>query len=191
MLLRSQRQTAQQVLLDVTNFCDRVRTGLGRASFADRQRIVQLLVDRIIVGEDSLEIRHVIPLRGQDPAISPMPPEPQLGPGGPTEVNSSNGVDERLRPDGVHPTTDVSGVPVDGVVPVVGVGVDEAPIVGQERLRETLAAAWCEVEQGVWVRRVPEVHPGEGGAPGPEQHQRGGRMAEGERGTRRARAGGA
>src|SRR5262249_51471904 len=37
-LLRSQRQTAQQVLLDVTNFCDRVRTGLGRASFADRQR---------------------------------------------------------------------------------------------------------------------------------------------------------
>lgn len=53
-LLLSQRQTAQQVLLDVSNFCERVRTGLDRASFADRQRIVQLLVHRIIGGEGSL-----------------------------------------------------------------------------------------------------------------------------------------
>jgi hypothetical protein len=49
---------------------------------------------------------HVIPLRGQDPAAMPMPPEPQTGPGGPTEVNASNGGDERLRPDGVHPAAD-------------------------------------------------------------------------------------
>jgi site-specific DNA recombinase len=107
-LIRSQGQTAQQVLLDVTNFCERVRTGLDRAGFADRQRIVQLLVDRIIVGEDSLEIRHVIPLRGQDEAAIPKLPAPQIGPGGRTEVNASNGGDERLRPDGVHPTTKMS-----------------------------------------------------------------------------------
>jgi len=34
-LLLSQRQTAQQVLLDVSNFCERVRTDLDRASFVD------------------------------------------------------------------------------------------------------------------------------------------------------------
>ena len=35
---------------------------LGEASRPERQRILQLLIERVIVGEDSLEIRHVIPL---------------------------------------------------------------------------------------------------------------------------------
>jgi site-specific DNA recombinase len=171
-LLRSQGQTAKQVLLDVTNFCERVRTGLDRASFADRQRIVQLLVDRIIVGEDSLEIRHVIPLRGQDPAAIPMPPEPQTGPGGPTEVNASSGGDERLRPDGVHPAAQMSNVAVYRVVAVVGVGVDEAAIAGQERLREGPAPAGREVEERVRVIVIAKVNPGVGGPPRSQEQQR-------------------
>ena len=43
-------------------FCQRVRSRLDEATLAERQRILQLLIERVIVGEDSLEIRHVIPL---------------------------------------------------------------------------------------------------------------------------------
>jgi site-specific DNA recombinase len=173
-LPRSQRQTAQQVLLDVTDFCERVRTGLDRASFADKQRIVQLLIDRIIVGEDSLEIRHVIPLRGQDPAPIPMPPEPRAGPGGPTEVNSSNGVDERLRPDGVGPAPDVRGPALeDRVIPGVPVGVDKPGVPLEERGRGVAGTADRQVEDGVRVGRVADVHPGVGRPPrGQERHRR-------------------
>jgi site-specific DNA recombinase len=159
-LLRSQRQTAQQVLLDVTAFCERVRAGLGRATFADRQRIVQLLIDRIIVGEDSLEIRHVIPLRGHDPAAVPMSPGPQAGPGGPTEVNPTTGADERLRTLGVCPTAHMGRTcRVERVVTGISIGVDEAPVAGEERLGELLLATNTEVEHRVRVGLVAHIHP--------------------------------
>jgi site-specific DNA recombinase len=84
--LRSQRQVARQVLHDVTDFCERIRAGLHQATCADKRRILQLLVDRIIVGEGSLEIRHVIPLGGRDPARVKMSREPQNAQGVATEV---------------------------------------------------------------------------------------------------------
>jgi site-specific DNA recombinase len=65
--LRQQRVHAQEVLEDLTTFCERIRTRLAEATFADQQAILQLLIERIIVGEDTLEIRHVIPLRGLPP----------------------------------------------------------------------------------------------------------------------------
>ena len=34
------------------------------ATFEGKQSILQLLIERIIVGEDTLEIRHIIPLYG-------------------------------------------------------------------------------------------------------------------------------
>src|SRR6185437_16236468 len=60
--LRRERQTAKEVWADLTAFCRRVRSRLDEATLAERQRILQLLIDRVIVGPDSLEIRHVIPL---------------------------------------------------------------------------------------------------------------------------------
>jgi site-specific DNA recombinase len=57
---------------------------LQDAAFADRQAILQLVIERIIVHEDGLEIRHVIPLRSPRPdRDGPMP-----------------GQDGRLRSDG-------------------------------------------------------------------------------------------
>ena len=44
-------------------FCERIRSRLDQLAAHEKQRILQLLVERIIVGEDTLEIRHVIPLR--------------------------------------------------------------------------------------------------------------------------------
>jgi site-specific DNA recombinase len=84
--LSQEAANARAVLADLSAFCERVRSRLDGATLAERQEILQLLIERVIVGEGSLEIRHVIPLRGGPPIGSvPRPP------------------DEGLRPDGMHP----------------------------------------------------------------------------------------
>jgi site-specific DNA recombinase len=65
--LRRQRARAQEVLADLTAFCERVRGRLDEASFTDMQAVLQLVVERVIVHESSLEIRHVIPLHSPPP----------------------------------------------------------------------------------------------------------------------------
>jgi site-specific DNA recombinase len=64
--LRQERAHALVVLQDLTAFCTHIQGRLATATFADKQAILQLLIERIIVGDDTLEIRHVIPLRGFD-----------------------------------------------------------------------------------------------------------------------------
>jgi site-specific DNA recombinase len=101
--LHAERQTAKEVWADLTAFCNRIRMRLDEAPLAERQRILQLLIERVIVGEDTLEIRHVIPLR-------PLKPESAGSalPGGPGEGQGSGIVppkqpSARLRSDGVRP----------------------------------------------------------------------------------------
>ena len=83
--LRQNRIKAQAVATDLAAFCARLHSRLDKASFADRQAILQLVIERIIVHEDRLEIRHVIPLH------NPMP--------GGQNTPAENG---RLRSDGVN-----------------------------------------------------------------------------------------
>lgn len=45
-----------------TTFCERVRAGLASADFAQKRQLVELLVDRVLVSDDVVEIRYVIPL---------------------------------------------------------------------------------------------------------------------------------
>ncbi len=78
--------SARTVLADLTAICARVRSRLDAATLAEKQEILQLLIERVIVGEGTLEIRHVIPLRGMPPS-EPGPEPPKDG----------------LRPDGMHP----------------------------------------------------------------------------------------
>jgi site-specific DNA recombinase len=85
--LCQEASNARAVLADLSAFCDRVRSRLDGATLAERQEILQLLIERVIVGEGSLEIRHVIPLRGGPPVGSVLRPP-----------------DDGLRPDGMHPT---------------------------------------------------------------------------------------
>jgi site-specific DNA recombinase len=75
--LRQQRLQAETVRTDLAEFCSRMRDRLDQASFADKQAILQLLIERIIVGNGRLEIRHVIPLRPPPPSGSgrSAPPE--------------------------------------------------------------------------------------------------------------------
>jgi site-specific DNA recombinase len=104
--LRVERQTAREVWADLKSFCERARSRLEEATLSEKQRLLQLLIERVIVGEDMLEIRHVIPLRRLRPeAITPPAPE------GPSEDGTSEGPEaagapageagERLRTDGV------------------------------------------------------------------------------------------
>jgi len=85
--LRQERARGQAVLMELTTFCERIRARLREASFEDRQAILQLLIERVIVGEDTLEIRHVIPLSSLPPGAS-----------------GSDAPDARLRSDGVGMT---------------------------------------------------------------------------------------
>src|SRR5581483_8516170 len=85
--LRQERLQAREVLRSLTAFCARIGSRLAEATVQEQQALLQLLVERIIVRDDALEIRHVIPLGNAGPA----PPEPD-----PTEAG--------LRSDGVHPT---------------------------------------------------------------------------------------
>jgi site-specific DNA recombinase len=76
--LRAERQTAREVWADLRAFCERVRSRLDDATLGERQRILQLLIDRVIVGPDSLEIRHVIPLgrlKAETAIPSPIDPD--------------------------------------------------------------------------------------------------------------------
>lgn len=60
--LQAERQAAKAVWSDLEAFCRRIRSRLDEATLAERQRVLRLLIERVIVGEDSLEIRHVIPM---------------------------------------------------------------------------------------------------------------------------------
>ncbi len=112
--LRCERQTAKEVWADLTAFCERVRSRLDEATLAERQRILQLLIDRVIVGEDSLEIRHVIPLgRLKAESAGPNQNDPDGSGGGegsdPEETPAGPGA--RLRSDGVEFTDLVRDLP--------------------------------------------------------------------------------
>ena len=103
--LRCERQTAKEVWADLTAFCERVRSRLDEATLAERQRILQLLIERVIVGEDALEIRHVIPLgRLKAEPADPGPTDPTGSGGGEgdePEGPTPSGLGARLRSDGV------------------------------------------------------------------------------------------
>ncbi len=45
----------------LTGFCQRVQAGLAEAPFEQKRQIVELLIDRVIVTMDEVEIRYVIP----------------------------------------------------------------------------------------------------------------------------------
>jgi site-specific DNA recombinase len=86
--LRRERFRAQEVLGSLTAFCERVGSRLAEATFEEKQLLLNLLVERIVVGEDILEVCHVIPL-GHHPPLDGSPPTEAI---------------RRLSPDGVGAT---------------------------------------------------------------------------------------
>ncbi|MGL5909992.1 MAG: recombinase family protein, partial [Phycicoccus sp.] len=66
---RSGRAAADTAWRDWTSFCDRIRDRLASLSPDERQQVLRLVVDRIIVKDGALEVRHVIPL-AELPAVA-------------------------------------------------------------------------------------------------------------------------
>src|SRR3954451_6726783 len=87
--LCAEQAQSRETLANLSAFCERVRSRLQTISITERQAILQLVVERIILHEDNtLEIQHVIPLRG---------PVPGSGACQSAEIRG-------LRSDGVGPT---------------------------------------------------------------------------------------
>jgi site-specific DNA recombinase len=64
-----QRMELAGVAGSVGEFCERVRSGLANATFEQRRELVKLLVDRIIVTDEEVEIRYVIPTSSESEHI--------------------------------------------------------------------------------------------------------------------------
>jgi site-specific DNA recombinase len=56
-----QRMELAGVADSIEDFCERVRAGLAEATFEQRRKLVELLIDRVIVTDEDVEIRYVIP----------------------------------------------------------------------------------------------------------------------------------
>ena len=65
--LTEQKLRAEEALAGLAAFSERVGSRLQAADSAERQAILRLVVERIIVHDNTLEIQHVIPLRGPAP----------------------------------------------------------------------------------------------------------------------------
>jgi hypothetical protein len=51
----------------IEGFCEQVRAGLAEATFEQRRRLVELLIDRVIVSDEEVEIRYVVPTSPEGP----------------------------------------------------------------------------------------------------------------------------
>jgi site-specific DNA recombinase len=50
-------------------FCQRVQQGLSEATFAQKRQLIELLVDRVVVTGEEVEIRYVIPTSSKSETI--------------------------------------------------------------------------------------------------------------------------
>jgi site-specific DNA recombinase len=65
--LRAQHQQhlrLEDLCANIDARCESLQAGLHTLDFARRRRIVELLVDRVIISHDTIEIRYGIPLKG-------------------------------------------------------------------------------------------------------------------------------
>ena len=69
------RETYLRLAETLTGFLARMRSSAETLDIAERQRIVRLLVKEVLVEEDTITIRHSIPISGP-PGGSPGPSKP-------------------------------------------------------------------------------------------------------------------
>jgi site-specific DNA recombinase len=53
----------------IEDFCRRISTGLGEASFEQKRQLVTLLIDRVIVKDEEVEIRYAVPTSSPSESI--------------------------------------------------------------------------------------------------------------------------
>jgi site-specific DNA recombinase len=65
----SERLELAQFATSIEEFCVQIRPVLDNASFEQKRQLVELLIDRVIVTDDQVEIRYVIPTRPDGPHV--------------------------------------------------------------------------------------------------------------------------
>jgi site-specific DNA recombinase len=65
--IAQQRLELGAVAGGIEAFCQTVRAGLATATFAQRRLLVELLIDRVVVTNDKVEIRYVLPTSPDGP----------------------------------------------------------------------------------------------------------------------------
>ena len=91
--IAEQRLELRAVADGIEAFCQTVRSGLATATFAQRRLLVELLIDRVVVTDDKVEIRYVLPTSPDGPHppycqlrkdhLNPPSASPRCGPGRP------------------------------------------------------------------------------------------------------------
>jgi site-specific DNA recombinase len=51
----------KQMTASISDFCNGIRSGLDAANFEQQRRLVELLIDQVVVSDSEVEIRYVIP----------------------------------------------------------------------------------------------------------------------------------
>jgi site-specific DNA recombinase len=62
-----QRLELQAIADGIERFCQTIRAGLATATFDQRRLLAELLIDRVIVTDDQVEIRYVLPTTPEGP----------------------------------------------------------------------------------------------------------------------------
>jgi site-specific DNA recombinase len=57
----AQQHDLAQMTAQIESFCTRVQQGLAQATFEQKRQLVELLLDRVVVTDEEVEIRYVIP----------------------------------------------------------------------------------------------------------------------------------
>jgi site-specific DNA recombinase len=65
--IAEQRLELRAIADGIQAFCQTVRSGLATATFAQRRLLVELLIDRVVVTDDKVEIRYVLPTSPNGP----------------------------------------------------------------------------------------------------------------------------
>ena len=65
--IAQQRLELRAIADGIEAFCQTVRAGLATATFAQRRLLVELLIDRVVVTDDKVEIRYVLPTSPDGP----------------------------------------------------------------------------------------------------------------------------
>jgi site-specific DNA recombinase len=99
--LRAGRIAAQAAWKDLSTFCERINIRPNELSGEEKQRVLQLLVERVIVRDGTPEIRHLVPLRAVREEASRLTPPGDASGVPDAQGASSRQPDGRLRPDRV------------------------------------------------------------------------------------------
>jgi site-specific DNA recombinase len=92
--IAEQRLELRAVADGIQAFCQTIRAGLATATFAQRRLLVELLIDRVVVTDDRVEIRYVLPTSPD----GPHPPFCQLRKDHlhpPAQLGQPNQIDQR------------------------------------------------------------------------------------------------